>query len=74
MDRNTSAMIVEIIRAGLGFLFLVQQQDWFGASVYFPGVQYVLGTYFIISLLGTGWFVVKHRREDAIGSELEFKV
>ena len=64
MDRNLYAIIWEAIRCGLGLYFLYQQDDWFGASNTFSSVQYFLGTYFLISLLVTGWFVLKHKKED----------
>ena len=64
MDRNTSAIIWEIFRSGLGLAFLYDQGDWFGANTYLFSAQYVLGAYFVISIVITGWFVVKHRKED----------
>ena len=64
MDRNASAIIWEIFRSGLGLAFLYQQNDWFGASAYLSPVMYMLGAYFIISIAITGWFVMRHRKED----------
>ena len=64
MDRNASAIAWEFIRCGLGLYFLFQQNDWFGASTYLPAIKFILGAYFIISMLVTGWFVMKHRTED----------
>lgn len=64
MDRNVSAIGWELLRSGLGLAFLYQQEDWFGASNYFSAVKYILGAYFIISIIITGWFVIKHRKED----------
>lgn len=64
MDRNPSAMIAEILRCGLGIYFLYSQDDWFGARAYLPNIPYILGAYFIFSLAFTGWFVLKHNRED----------
>lgn len=66
MDRNQYAIIWEAIRSGLGLYFLYQQQDWFGANAYVSSVAYILGGYFIVSFIVTGWFVVKHRKEDAM--------
>ena len=66
MDRNETAIICEVLRSGLGFYFLYQQHDWFGSSAYFSPVVYVLGAYFILSVLVTGWFVMKHKKEDAL--------
>ena len=66
MDRNPWALFWETARCGLGLAFLVQQNDWFGSSVYFSPIMYALGAYFIFSFLVTGWFVVKHKKEDAL--------
>lgn len=64
MDRNQYAIIWEVIRCGLGFYFLYMQDDWFSASTYLSSVTYILGAYFILSMMVTGWFVVKHKKED----------
>ena len=64
MDRNPSAMIAEILRSGLGLYFIYVQEDWFGANSLSPSIQYILGAYFILSLIVTGWFVIRHKRED----------
>ena len=64
MDRNQTAIIGEIFRSGLGLYFLYQQGDWFGASIYVSSITYLLGVYFLISLMITGWFVIKHKNED----------
>jgi len=66
MDRNSSAIIWEIFRSGLGLAYLYQQNDWFGVSVYSPIVIYILAAYFILSIIITGWFVIKHRKEDQL--------
>jgi len=67
MDRNQSAVIWEIIRSGLGLSFLYLQNDWFGAGNYSQITTYFLLAYFIISIAVTGWFVMKHRKEDQQG-------
>ncbi len=64
MDRNASAVGWELLRSGLGLAFLYQQDDWFGAEIYFSFTNYILGAYFIASIATTGWFVIKHRKED----------
>ena len=66
MDRNPWAIFWETIRSGMGLFLLFWQNDWFGASTYFTPIQYVLGSYFILSLMVTGWFTVKHRKEDRL--------
>ncbi len=64
MDRNSTAIFWEAARCGLGLFFLYKQNDWFGASGYHTLVPYLLLGYFIVSLVVTGWCVIKHRRED----------
>ncbi|HQZ75909.1 MAG TPA: hypothetical protein PLO70_15420, partial [Chitinophagaceae bacterium] len=66
MDRNPWALFWEAARSGLGLAFLLQQNDWFGSVTYFSPVMYALSAYFIFSFLVTAWFVVKHRKEDAL--------
>ena len=64
MDRNRYAIVWEILRCGLGLYFIYTQGDWFGASQWLYYVKYILGGYFILSLVITGWFTVKHYKED----------
>ncbi len=66
MDRNQYAIVWEALRGSLGLYFLYQQDDWFGANSYLSFIKYILGAYFIFSIVVTGWFVVKHRKEDLI--------
>ncbi len=64
MDRNQYAIIWEVLRSGLGLYFIYMQGDWFGASTYLSGINYVLVSYFMLSIFVTGWFVFKHKKED----------
>jgi alkylglycerol monooxygenase len=64
MDRNSSAIIAELLKDSLGIYFLLSQQDWFGAAAKMPFIVYALAAYFILSFLVTGWFVLKNRKED----------
>ncbi len=64
MDRNKSAVIWETIRSGVGLSILYIQDDWFGTNAYSSAIKFILGAYFIISILVTGWFVGKHKKED----------
>ena len=64
MDRNPYAIGWESFRCGLGIGFLFCQNDWFGASSFVNTITYILGVYFILSFMTTGWFVIKHRKED----------
>lgn len=64
MDRNRTAIAWEILRSGLGLYFLWEQGDWFGAENYYTAVRYFLASYFIVSILATAWFAIKHNIED----------
>lgn len=64
MDRNRYALSWETLRCGLGLWFLYDQGDWFGASQWLPPVKFILGGYFILSLLVSAWFAIRHSRED----------
>jgi sterol desaturase/sphingolipid hydroxylase (fatty acid hydroxylase superfamily) len=66
MDRNPHAIFWEIARSGLGIGFLIYQNDWYGASAYFEPIKYILGGYFILSIIITGWFVIRHKKEDQV--------
>ncbi len=65
MDRNPRAIFWEGLRSGSGLIFLFMQENWFGSITYLPSISYILGGYFILSIIITGWFVIKHRKEDA---------
>ncbi len=64
MDRNQYAIIWEAFRCGLGLYFLYTQNDWFGAGSYLATAKYIAGAYFLLSLIVTGWFTIKHYKED----------
>lgn len=66
MDRNSSAIIFELIKTILGLYFLYSQQDWFGASIYFQSITLVLVIYLIISPAITTIFVRIHNKENKI--------
>jgi sterol desaturase/sphingolipid hydroxylase (fatty acid hydroxylase superfamily) len=66
MDRNPWAIFWEGVRCSAGITVLLTQDDWFGATNYFSPVKYLLGAYFILSFLVTGWFVLKHKKEDQV--------
>jgi hypothetical protein len=66
MDRNPYAIAWEIIRSSMGIAFLIDQGDWFGISNYFSPAIYTIGGYFIVSITVTGWFVIKHKKEDQL--------
>ncbi len=66
MDRDPYAMIWEFIRSGLGIYFVYQQRDWFGAAKWLNMIQYIMAGYFVLSLLITLFFSLKHKKEDSI--------
>ena len=65
MDRNSNAMIWEVLRCGLGCWFLYQQGDWFGAGFWLANIKYILAVYFIVSLFAAFYFTMKHKKEDS---------
>ena len=65
MDRNPYAVIWEAIKNILGIAIIYQLGDWFGATAFFPWINYLLVTYFIIATGITGWFVYTQKKEDA---------
>ena len=64
MDRNPYAVIWEAFRCIAAIGIMYSQKDWFGASVYFAPIVYILWGYFFLSLVVTNWFAMKHRKED----------
>lgn len=63
MDRNSNAMIWEIIRCGLGFYLIYQQSDWFGAGFWVNQIQFIIAGYFVLSLSTTFYFTLKHKKK-----------
>jgi hypothetical protein len=66
MDRNPNAIFWEIFKNLFAIGMIYWQNDWFGAGTWFSPAGYFLAVYFIFSTLVTGWFVIKHRSEDAL--------
>ena len=66
MDRNKSAIIFEILKTILGFYILYSQGDWFGISIYSPGIPLILMNYLVFSTAFTAWLVYKNAREDKL--------
>lgn len=69
MDRNRSAFVAELLKAGMGAWILFVQHDWFGASVYTGNPILIAGGYLMISILITIFFVVRNGEEDQSLSE-----
>lgn len=64
MDRNQYAIIWEVLRSGLALYFLYVQDDWFGASKWLTSVKFILAAYFVLSMVVSTWFALKHKKED----------
>jgi len=64
MDRNPFAIFWELIKNIFGGSIIYKTGDWFGASEFYPWINYVLIAYFITSTVVVGWFVYLHYKED----------
>ncbi|MBM3441144.1 MAG: sterol desaturase family protein [Bacteroidetes bacterium] len=67
MDGNRSAFLWEAAR-GLygGWLLFSQGGDWFGLSQWTPWAGFAIATYFILSLAGARWFMVRRPKDTHI--------
>lgn len=63
MDRSKYAWIWETLKTIFGLSILIQSNDWFGLSEYTSLAVPVLTGYFILSLMGCFYFVVKENTE-----------
>lgn len=66
MDRNRTAILFEAIKCLLGLYFIYTQNNWFGIATYAAWMPYLIAIYLLVSLVVTGWFVVKHAGEDRL--------
>jgi alkylglycerol monooxygenase len=66
MDRNSYAIVWEILRGVFGIAIIYRQGDWFGISAFAVWMNYVLVAYFIMSIIITALFSAQHRREERI--------
>jgi hypothetical protein len=59
MDRNPYAVYFEALKSALGVYLIYQAGgDWFGANQHWGAwVVYIVGAYFVLSVLMTGLFV-----------------
>ena len=65
-DRNTSAILWELVKDIFALSIIYIQGDWFGLSSFFPNITQVLIIYFIVSAITVTWFVAQHYKEDAV--------
>ena len=64
MDRNRYALFWEIIKNIFGLSIIYKTGDWFGASAFFPGINYSIIAWFVVSALVTTWFVFIEFKAD----------
>ncbi|MEP6950480.1 MAG: sterol desaturase family protein [Ginsengibacter sp.] len=64
MDRNRYALFWEAVKNIFGCAVIYKTGDWFGASVFFPGINYSIIAWFIISTFVTAWFVFIEFRSE----------
>jgi alkylglycerol monooxygenase len=63
LDKAKYSLVWEGLRSGLGLAFIYFQKDWFGISAIFPGLQYVLAGYFIVSTVMCAWWMHTMRQD-----------
>lgn len=67
MDRNRYALFWEVIKTIFGCAIIYKTGDWFGASTFFPGINYLIIAWFGLSTVVTSWFVfIEFRSEKKI--------
>ncbi|MEO8765822.1 MAG: sterol desaturase family protein [Ginsengibacter sp.] len=72
MDRNRYALFWELIKNIYGWSIIYKTGDWFGASHVFPGIDYSIIAWFIVSSIVTTWFVFiefKHGKTFSVSVE-----
>jgi len=68
MDRRAWAIFWELLKFIFGMYILTSTANWFGAASAYPWAVQALYVYFTVSLVVTGFFVLRHYREDRPGS------
>jgi alkylglycerol monooxygenase len=72
MDRNRYALFWEVIKNIFGYSILYSSGDWFGASLFFPGIQFAIIAWFVISTIVTAWFLlVEFKSEKNLAVSME---
>ncbi len=67
MDRNRYALFWEMIKNIFGCAVIYKTGDWFGASAFFTGINYLIIAWFVVSTFVTSWFVfIEFRSEKKI--------
>ena len=70
MDRHAWAIFWEAVKMVFGF-YAIHRSDWFGAATQYPWAGVILNGYFLLSFIGTAYFVNLHYREDK-GQKVNF--
>lgn len=55
MDRNKYAIVWEFFRCSIGFWYIYDQQDWFGASQWFSNIKIIATAYLLLSIATTAY-------------------
>ncbi len=63
MDRNKYAIVWEILKAVLGIYIIISSGDWFGSNKFYPGISTILITYFLLSIVVSGWLAFSINNE-----------
>ncbi len=69
MDGSRYTMFWEILKNGTGVLIIFLFDDWFGATIFFSKINYVLLEYFAISTFVTWWLLQKNKKPAVAGKK-----
>lgn len=64
MDRSAYAWLWEFVKNCFGMGVLIVTGDWFGARSSFPFIHFLLAGYFILSMSGCLYFVLRNRQRQ----------
>ncbi len=70
MDRNRSAIAVEVLKAIIGIAIILYTNDWFGTRAISPLIPYVILIYLVVSVIVTARIVQQQQREDLAAATL----
>ncbi len=63
MDGSKYAVVWELLKAIMGIGIIYYLGDWFGANTFFRWANYLLISYFALSVMVTAWFVYDNEKE-----------
>ena len=64
MDRSKVGVWIEVIRGVAGIVWLGSTGDWFGINTYLPLGYLLVGTYFLMTILGGIYFTLIEKEVD----------